>query len=50
MAKEDVAAWEARLAERIALLDAREKGISSREEKLEATLHSKNEELEALVQ
>jgi hypothetical protein len=50
MAREDVIAREARLAERTALLDGKEKDISSREEKLEATLRAKDEELEALVQ
>lgn len=50
MAKEDVAAREAHLAERTTLLDAKEKDISSREESLEAALRAKDEELEALVQ
>ena len=50
MAKEDVIAREAHLAKRAMLLNAREKDISSREEKLEATLHGKDEELEVLVQ
>jgi hypothetical protein len=49
MAKEDVATREARLAEHATLLNAKEKDISSREENLEATLRSKDEELEALV-
>jgi chromosome segregation ATPase len=50
MVKEDVAAREARLVERPALLNTKEKDISSREENLEATLRNKDEELEALVQ
>lgn len=50
MAKEDVAAQEVRLAEREALLNAKEKDISAREGTLEATLRGKDEELEALVQ
>ena len=50
MAREDVTAREARLAERKALLDAREQGIYSREEKLEATLHAKDDDPEVLVQ
>ena len=50
MAKEDVIAREAHLAKRAMLLNAREKDISSREEKLKVTLRGKDEELEALVQ
>nr|XP_020177122.1 myosin-11-like [Aegilops tauschii subsp. strangulata] len=50
MARKDVIAREARMAERKALLDAREQDISSREEKLEATLRAKDDDLEALVQ
>jgi hypothetical protein len=42
MAKEDVAAREVRLAEREALLIAKEKDISSREGNLGATLRNKN--------
>ena len=38
------------MAERKALLDAREQGISSRDEKLEATLRAKDKSLETLVQ
>ena len=48
MAREDVIAREARMAERKALLDAREQDISSRQEKLEATLRAKDDDLEAL--
>jgi chromosome segregation ATPase len=50
MAKEDVAARESRLTERTTLLDATEQSTSSREENLEAALHAKDDELEALVQ
>ena len=50
MAREDVIAREARMAERKALLDTREQDISSREEKLEATLRDKDDDLEALMQ
>lgn len=49
MAREDVTAREARLAERKALLDAKGQNISSREEKLGATLRAKDDDLEALV-
>ena len=49
MAREDVIAREARMVERKALLDAREQYISSREEKLEATLRAKDDDLEVLV-
>ena len=50
MTREDVMAREARLADRKACLDAREQEISLREEKLEATLRTKDEGLEVLVQ
>ena len=50
MVKEDAATQEACLAECEALLNAREKDISSQEGKLEATLRSKDEELEGHVQ
>ena len=49
MAKEDIAAREVHLAERKALLKAKEKDISAREGTLEAILHIKDEKLEALV-
>ena len=42
-------ARKARLADRKTSLDAREQEISLREEKLKATLHTKDDELEALV-
>lgn len=41
MAMEDVIAREARLVESTTPLDAKEKDISSQEEKLEATLNAK---------
>ena len=50
MVKEEDATQEACLVEREALLNAREKDISSQEGKLEATLRSKDEELEGRVQ
>ena len=50
MTKEDIIAQEARLAERKALLDAREQCIALREEKLEAALRAKDDDLEALMQ
>ena len=50
MTKKDVIAHEARLEERKTRLDAREQEISLREEKLGATLHAKDNELEAVVQ
>nr|XP_020189997.1 myosin-11-like [Aegilops tauschii subsp. strangulata] len=50
MTREDVMARETRLADRKALLDAREREISLQEEKLEGTLRAKDDELEALVQ
>ncbi|KAE8790510.1 hypothetical protein D1007_35166 [Hordeum vulgare] len=51
MAKEDVAAWETRLAERKVRLDAKEAEISSREVALKLSLCNKEEELEVrLVQ
>ena len=50
MTREDVMAREARLADHKASLDAREQEISLWEEKLEATLRAKDEELEALMQ
>ena len=50
MAKEDIAAREVFLAECEALLNAKEKDISTREGNLEATLCRKDEELEALAQ
>ena len=49
MMREDVMAREARLADHKASLDAREQEISLREEKLKATLHTKDDKLEALV-
>ena len=49
MTKEDVMAQETRLADRKALLDAREQDLSLREEKLRATLRTKDDDLEALV-
>ena len=48
MAREDVIAWEARMADHKTLLDAREQEISLREERLEATLHTKVDALEVL--
>ena len=45
----DDMAREARLADHKASLDAREQEISLREEKLEATLRAKDDDLEALV-
>ena len=50
MAKEIIDVREVRLAEREALLNAKEKDISSREGNLKATLHNKDGELEDLVQ
>ena len=50
MMREDVMAREARLADHKTSLDAREQEISLREEKLEATLRAKDENLEAFVQ
>nr|XP_040249731.1 uncharacterized protein LOC120967188 [Aegilops tauschii subsp. strangulata] len=50
MMREDVAAREGRLANHKASLDVREREISLREEDIEATLHAKDESLEALVQ
>ena len=50
MTREDVMAREARLADHKASLDAREQEISLREEKLEATLRAKDDDLEAIVQ
>ncbi|XP_044339216.1 nuclear matrix constituent protein 1 [Triticum aestivum] len=49
MAKEDVIARQARLAECTTLLNAGEKDVSSREENLAASLCSKDKELEGLV-
>ena len=49
MTKEDVITRETRLAECKALLDAREQDISSRQEKLEATLRAKDDDLEDLM-
>ena len=49
MTKEDVITRETRLAERKALLYAKEQSIALWEEKLEATLRAKDDELEALV-
>ena len=50
MMREDAMAREACLADHKASLDAREREISLREENLEATLRTKDESLEALVQ
>ena len=50
MAKEDITAQVVRLAEREALLNTKEKDILAQEGNLEATLHVKDEEREALVQ
>nr|XP_020156483.1 uncharacterized protein LOC109741810 [Aegilops tauschii subsp. strangulata] len=49
MTREDFMAWETLLADHRATLDAREREISLREEKLEATLHAKDEGLEKLT-
>ena len=49
MEKEDVAAREARLAERTTLLDTKDKDMSSREQNLEDALRGKDEELQAFV-
>ena len=49
MVKEDVTARDVCLAERITLMNAKEKDISTREENLEAMLRNKDGELEALV-
>ena len=50
MAKEDIAAREIHFAKHEALLSTKEKDISTREGKLEATLHDPDEDLKALVQ
>ena len=50
MAREDVIAREARLAERKTLLDAREHDISLWEGRLEAILCVKDDDLEILMQ
>ena len=49
MEKEDVAAREARLAERTTLLDTKDKDMSPREQNLEDALRGKDEELQAFV-
>jgi len=48
--KEDIAPWEVRLKEREALPNAKEKDVSFWKGNLEATLHGKDEEQEALIQ
>ena len=49
MAREDVIAREVRLVDRKVSPDAREQEISLREERLDATLHAKDADLEVLV-
>ena len=50
MMREDVMALKTCLVDSKALLDAKEQEISLREEKLEATLRAKDDDLEGLVQ